>query len=165
MPAVLLGLGSNQGDPLRRLAEAVRRLERLLVVERVSSVYRTEPVGFTEQPDFLNLVVMARTGLEPAALLDAMLEVEGEMGRSRTFRNAPRVIDIDVLAYEGRVQGTARLTLPHPELARRGFVLHPLAEVAPEWRHPLLGATARELLLRAGKLERVERVGVLPPDR
>ena len=165
MTSVLLGLGSNQDDPLQRLEEAVRRLEEVVAVDAVSSVYRTEPVGYATQPDFLNVVLAARTERGAGELLEAVLEVEREMGRARSFRNAPRVIDIDLLAYGDRVMSTERLTLPHAELARRGFVLHPLAEVAPEWRHPVLGVTARELLLRAVKLERVERIGVLPRGR
>ncbi|HEX8430623.1 MAG TPA: 2-amino-4-hydroxy-6-hydroxymethyldihydropteridine diphosphokinase [Longimicrobium sp.] len=157
---VLLGLGSNVGDPGRQLVAAVDALGAVLTVTATSSVYRTEPVGFAGQPDFLNLVVVGRTALEPEALLDATQEVERVMGRVRTFRNAPRPIDIDVLAYGARIIRSERLTVPHPALAERAFVLVPLAEVAPGWRHPELGKTARELLA-AGASGRVERVGAL----
>lgn len=128
----------------------------------MSSVYRTAPVGFAEQPDFLNLVVAGHTRLSPGELLREAHGLEEEMGRLRTFRNAPRPIDIDLLAYGDRVVRTAELELPHPGIPGRGFVLHPLDEVAPRWRHPVLGKTARELLAAAGRLERVEKLGALP---
>jgi 2-amino-4-hydroxy-6-hydroxymethyldihydropteridine diphosphokinase len=158
---VLLGLGANLGNPVDQLARAVNLLGAHLRMDRVSSVYRTEPVGHAEQPDFLNLVVAGRTALEPAALLAFAQEVEEVLGRRRSFRNAPRIIDVDVLAYGDRVMRTLALTLPHPRLHLRGFVLHPLAEVAPEWRHPVFGRTAAELLAALGQTERVERVGPL----
>lgn len=158
---VVLGLGANLGDPLRQLAAAVEAIRGFADDVRVSSVYRTEPVGYADQPDFHNLVVIGTTALPPAAVLRRILAIEGDLGRERTFRNAPRVIDIDLLAHGDSVVRTAELTLPHAEIATRGFVLHPLAEVAPEWVHPELGKTARELLSAAPKLERVERVGPL----
>lgn len=158
---VFLGLGANLGDPLRQLREAVRRLGAVLEEVRVSSVYLTEPVGHRDQPDFHNLVVGGWTRLDPGALLRATMAIEREMGRERSFADAPRVIDIDLLAYGDRVMETAALTLPHPRMAGRGFVLHPLAEIAPEWVHPVRGRTARELLSAAPKLERVERAGAL----
>jgi 2-amino-4-hydroxy-6-hydroxymethyldihydropteridine diphosphokinase len=159
---VLLGLGANLGDPVAQLARAVEQLEAHLHVERVSSVYRSEPVGHADQPDFYNLVLAGRTGLGPTELLGTVQEVEAALGRRRSFRNAPRTIDIDLLAYGDRVMRTLALTLPHPRLHLRGFVLHPLAEVAPAWRHPVLGRTARELLSSATALERVEPAGPLP---
>lgn len=162
---ILLGLGANVGDPLQQLAAAVDALRGFTSDLAVSSVYRTEPVGYAEQPDFHNLVVRGRTALGPEELLERILGVEREMGRERTFRNAPRVIDIDLLAYGDRVIETDRLTVPHPGIPTRGFVLHPLAEVAPEWRHPVLRKTARELLESAPALERVERIGPLPGSR
>lgn len=159
---VLLGLGANLKRPAARLAEAVAALRSAVEVAAVSSVYRTAPVGFAEQPDFLNLVVAGHTRLAPAELLREAHRIEERMGRVRTFRNAPRVIDIDLLAYGGLVVHTAELVLPHPGIARRGFVLHPLDEVAPRWLHPVLGKTARELLRAAGEVERVEKLGALP---
>ena len=159
---VFLGLGANVGEPLAQLADAVGRLRAVVEIDAVSSVYRTEPVGYADQPDFFNLVVRGRSDLPPEVLLDRILDVERAMGRARTFRNAPRVIDIDLLAYGGVVLDTPRLTLPHPGIPARGFVLHPLAEIAPGWRHPVTGKTARELLESAPHLERVERHGPLP---
>lgn len=155
---VLLGLGANVGDPLAQLARAIAGLRAFVSELRTSSIYRTEPVGHRDQPDFYNLVARGTTTLAPGELLARILELEREMGRERTFRNAPRVIDIDVLDYAGRVSADPRLTLPHPGIPVRGFVLHPLAEVAPGWVHPVLGRTARELLSAAHDLERVEKV-------
>jgi 2-amino-4-hydroxy-6-hydroxymethyldihydropteridine diphosphokinase len=160
---VLLGLGANLGDPVAQLARAVALLGAHVRVEAVSSVWRTEPVGHADQPDFYNLVVRGSAGLSPGALLDAALAVERELGRVRSIANAPRTMDVDLLACGGLVVSTPRLTLPHPRMADRAFVLLPLAEAAPDWRHPLLGATARELLFRAGTLERAVCWGALPP--
>jgi 2-amino-4-hydroxy-6-hydroxymethyldihydropteridine diphosphokinase len=157
-PLVVLGLGANLGDPVGQLREAVRRLRELLRVEAISSLYRTAPVGYAEQPDFYNLVCLARSALEPAALLAETQRIEREMGRERSFRNAPRAIDLDILAMGDMVVDAAGLTLPHPRLHERGFVLVPLAEIAPGWRHPILRRTAAELLADAGELERVERI-------
>lgn len=159
---VLLGLGANLGEPAEQLARAVEMLAAHVDIDRVSSLYRSEPVGHAEQPDFHNLVVAGRTRLPPMELLGAAQEIEGALGRRRIFRNAPRTMDIDLLAYGDRVMRTLALILPHPRLHLRGFVLHPLAEVAPEWMHPVLGRTARELLSSATALERVERIGPLP---
>jgi 2-amino-4-hydroxy-6-hydroxymethyldihydropteridine diphosphokinase len=159
---VLLGLGANLGEPVEQLARAVELLRPHVRIDRVSSLYRTEPVGHADQPDFHNLVVTGTTALEPMQLLHAVQEIEDTLGRRRSFRNAPRTLDIDLLACGDRVMRTLALTLPHPRLHLRGFVLHPLAEVAPEWRHHVLGRTARELLSSATALERVEALGPLP---
>jgi 2-amino-4-hydroxy-6-hydroxymethyldihydropteridine diphosphokinase len=159
---VLLGLGANLGDPVAQLARAVAALCDEVRVDAVSSVYRTEPVGFADQPDFYNLVVRGHTRLDALGLLQRAREIEAALGRHRSFPNAPRTIDVDVLAYGDRVMRTEELTLPHPRLHLRGFVLHPLVEIAPEWTHPVLRRTARELLSSATELERVQRVGALP---
>lgn len=162
---VFVGLGSNVDDPATRLAEAVERLGREMRIVAVSSIYRTEPVGYRDQPDFLNAVLHARTAMGPAEALAACLAVEEAMGRVRTFRNAPRRIDVDLLAHGDAVVSTPALELPHPRMAERGFVLHPLAEVAPAWRHPVLGRTAAEMIAAAGTLERVERLDRIVPRR
>lgn len=155
---VLLGLGANLDAPLRQLVEAVQRLRPLIEPLAVSSVYRSAPVGYVAQPDFLNVVVRGRAGHAPETLLDRVLEIEQQLGRTRPFPNAPRTIDIDILAYGDLILDTPELTLPHPRLHHRAFVLVPLAEIAPEWRHPIFGKTAAELLAESGSLERVERV-------
>ncbi len=159
---VLLGLGANLGDPVHQLTEAVRHLGEWLDLQGVSSVYRSAPVGYSEQPDFYNLVCRGRTDLPPLALLRITRRIEDALGRERSFPNAPRTLDIDMLAYEALVLDTPELILPHPRLHQRAFVLLPLLEIAPDWRHPLLGSTAAELLAAAGPLERIERWGPLP---
>lgn len=161
---VIFGLGANLGDPVGQLARAVHALREFVDDLAISSLYRTEPVGHREQPDFHNLVARGMTTLAPEQVLERILSIEQGMGRERSFRNAPRVIDIDLLAHGDVVMQTPMLTLPHPGIATRGFVLDPLAEVAPRWRHPVLGKTARELLEAAGAGERVEYAGPLPTD-
>jgi 2-amino-4-hydroxy-6-hydroxymethyldihydropteridine diphosphokinase len=130
---------------------------------RVSCLYKSAPVGYTKQPDYFNLVCAARQTLsDPLGLLHAAQDVERALGRMRSFHSAPRTIDIDLLAYGDLVLDTPELILPHPRLHQRAFVLAPLAEIAPEWRHPVFRKTAAELLSAAGPLERIERVGPLP---
>jgi 2-amino-4-hydroxy-6-hydroxymethyldihydropteridine diphosphokinase len=160
---VVLGLGANLGDPAAQLARALASLRGDVSGLRSSSLYRTEPVGYRDQPDFLNLVAVGHTRLAARPLLERLLEVERQLGRERSFRDAPRLIDIDLLDFGGMVLDQPGLVLPHPRLAERNFVLLPLAEVAPEWRHPVLGLTARELLSAAPARERVERLAPLEP--
>lgn len=155
---VILGLGANLGDPLAQLQEAIRQLGEFMTVERTSSVYRTAPVGGIEQPDFLNLVCLGRFEGNARALHAKLVAVENTLGRTRRVRNGPRTIDIDLLTFGELVMRTPELTIPHPRLHERAFVLVPLAEVAPMWRHPTLGASALELLARLDAPERVERV-------
>jgi 2-amino-4-hydroxy-6-hydroxymethyldihydropteridine diphosphokinase len=159
---VLVGLGANLGDPVAQLARALEAVGKLLPDLRVSSLYRSEPVGYAEQPDFYNLVAAGHTRLPPLELLHALQAIEQSLGRQRNFANAPRTIDLDLLAYGERVLESPELTLPHPRLAQRGFVLQPLAELLPGWRHPLLKQTARELLAAGAPFERLERLGPLP---
>ena len=152
----LFGLGGNLGDPLSQLAAATERLARELGGVRCSSVYRTAPVGFVDQPPFLNLVCAGWTALDPAELLLRAQGVERALGRERTFPNAPRTIDVDLLAVGDRVLDGPDLILPHPRMHDRAFVLVPLAEVAPGWRHPRLGRTAAELMGARQSLQGVE---------
>lgn len=157
----LLGLGANIGEPRSQLREAVKQLGMIVDVSAVSSVYHSEPVGETDQPRFLNLVCRVHTALTPAALLALTQAVEQRLGRTRQRKNEPRLIDIDLLTYDDLVMDTPELTLPHPRMDRRAFVLHPLAEVAPGWRHPVSGLSAREMIEAAGPLEAVELAGKL----
>lgn len=157
----LLGLGANIGDPRAQLREAIKQLGMIVHVTDVSSVYLSDPVGETDQPRFLNLACRVRTGLTPAALLALAHAVEQRIGRTRQRKNEPRLIDIDLLAYDDLVTDDGELTLPHPRMEHRGFVLHPLAEIAPDWRHPVSGLSAAEMLEAAGPLETIERAGRL----
>lgn len=152
----LLGLGANLGEPAAQIREAIRQLSLVVRVMDVSSLYLTEPVGGPDQPSFINAVCSVRTGLTPAALLALCRAVEEAMGRRRRRRDEPRTIDIDVLAYDDVVLSTDELTVPHPRMHLRGFVLHPLREIAPDWRHPVQKLTAAEMLAAAGPLEKVE---------
>jgi 2-amino-4-hydroxy-6-hydroxymethyldihydropteridine diphosphokinase len=125
---VVIALGSNLGDRRRYLRRAVEDLRRVIAVVRVSSIIETDPVD-APPPKFLNMVVVGHTDLSPEALLDALLEIETRLGRRRTTRNAPRVIDLDLILHSAHRRRTERLTLPHPRYREREFVMRPLREV------------------------------------
>lgn len=162
-----LGLGSNVGDRESHLRAAVELLrERGVEVELVSSTYETEPVGeVLDQPDFLNAAIRIRTGLEPEALLDLCKEIEAERGRVLDApRHSPRPLDVDLLLLGDVELTTERLTLPHPEVTGRRFVLAPLLELDPVLRLPD-GTALGDAFASLGTDERVERVGSLRPVR
>ncbi len=137
----VIGLGSNVGDRLGALRAAVRGIERVAVVEAVSRVYETAPVGGPPQGDFLNAAVLVRYEGAPLALLDALLAIERTMGRVRREKWGPRVIDLDVLWIEGKVHDDERLLVPHPGLVERAFALAPMRDVAPDAVDPRTGKT------------------------
>jgi 2-amino-4-hydroxy-6-hydroxymethyldihydropteridine diphosphokinase len=158
-----LGLGSNAGDPAAHLRAAVELLPaRGVEIEAISSAYVTEPVGeILDQPDFLNAAVRIRTGLEPEALLDACKAVEAERGRAFDApRHSPRPLDVDLLLLGELELGTGRLTLPHPEVATRRFVLVPLLELDPELALPG-GTRLADALAALPEGQRVDRAGSL----
>jgi 2-amino-4-hydroxy-6-hydroxymethyldihydropteridine diphosphokinase len=146
-----LALGTNIGDREANLRDAVQRMEsdEIRVVAR-SSLYETAPQELLDQPSFLNAVVEVETGLFPMQLLARVQQIERAMGRRRVTPKGPRNIDIDILFYGRAVIGTAELEVPHPRIAQRRFVLEPLAEIAPDFRHPLTGKTAGEMLAGLG---------------
>ena len=145
-----LGLGSNVGDRELHLRRALDRLSTPgLRILRVSPIYETEPVDYANQRWFLNLVVEAETSLFPVQLLAHISRIERGLGRVRTVPKGPRTIDIDILLYGQRVVRSARLEIPHPRLAERRFVLAPLADLAPDLRHPVTGLAVREMLATA----------------
>lgn len=154
-----LGLGSNLGDRRARLAGAMQRLERTagLRIVAVSSVYETTPVGVTGQPDYLNLAAAIATSLAPTELLAECQRIESALGRVRLERWAPRTIDLDLLWYEDFVSAIPELTVPHPRMLERGFVMVPLAEIAPN-----LILAGETMLARAA---RIDRSGVRQLDR
>lgn len=143
---IYLALGSNLGDRRANLAAALQRLRNAVEIISLSSVYETEPVGYTDQPRFLNMVLQGRTNLSPETLLAYVKSIEVTLGREPTFRNGPRPIDIDILFYDELRHNEEHLTIPHPRLAERAFVLVPLAEIAPDVIDPASGKSARELL-------------------
>jgi 2-amino-4-hydroxy-6-hydroxymethyldihydropteridine diphosphokinase len=158
---VYLSLGANLGDRAANLRQALHELQELGTVKAVSSLYETEPVETQgDQPWFLNCAAAIETELSPMEFLRRTLAVEQALGRRRTLSKAPRTLDIDVIFFGNAVLRTKELTVPHPALERRRFVLEPLAEIAPGLRHPILKKTVRELVEElppgAGSVRKVE---------
>lgn len=139
-------MGSNLGDRQSNLAEAVQQLRSGLRIDAIAPIYETDPVGFQEQPLYLNTVLRAETAMDPQTLLDFLKGIERRLGRQPSFRNAPRPIDLDILLYDDLVLHTERVTLPHPRMHERAFVLAPLAALAPDLVHPTSGRTVSALL-------------------
>jgi 2-amino-4-hydroxy-6-hydroxymethyldihydropteridine diphosphokinase len=146
MAKVFIALGGNLGDRAAMIAAALEALSEVMIISKRSAVYETAPKYVTDQPAFLNLAVHGSTELVPEALLDALKAIERTLGRVPGQRFGPRPIDLDILFYDGERIETPRLTVPHPRLHERRFVLQPLADIAPEFRHPLLEQTVTELL-------------------
>jgi len=149
--SVFLGLGSNVGDRKHNLDAALDFVGHRLKIENVSSVYDTAPEDNLDQPHFLNMVVHAHTTLEPLHLLTLLKGIEAKMGRPPAKRYSPRVIDIDILFYGQQTLDTAELTIPHPRIPERAFVLMPLAEIAPDLSHPISGKNASKMLAELKK--------------
>lgn len=143
---IYLALGSNLGDRHNNLTIALQQLSRIMDITALSSLYETTPVGYLDQPDFLNMVCSGTTELTPEELLHQAKTIEKELGRQPTFRNGPRPLDIDILLYDDLRLQQEQLSIPHPRMRERGFVLVPLAEIAPEQIDPETGKTIRELL-------------------
>lgn len=157
MATAYLGLGSNLGDRNQNLAQALELMSKHAVVEQVSSIYETEPVGYQPQPLFLNAVCRISTELKPKQLLQLAKEIEIKLGRMPGFPNAPRPIDIDILLYDNEILSSKELTVPHPGLAERAFVLVPLAEIAPDLVHPGSGKAIKKLLADLGNVTGVRQ--------
>lgn len=140
-----LSLGSNVGNREENLRDAIRRLRSAGNVVSVSLFYETEPVEFTEQAWFVNCAVTLETTATPEQLMASLLRIEQEMGRRRAAKKGPRIIDIDILLFGDTIMNSPALTIPHPAMHERRFVLEPLAEIAPDVRHPIFRSTVREL--------------------
>jgi 2-amino-4-hydroxy-6-hydroxymethyldihydropteridine diphosphokinase len=148
---VYLALGTNLGERAENLRRALAALPPAFIVEAVSPVYETEPMYVTVQPKFLNMACRAQTSLLPLEALRALKLLEAELGREPTIRFGPRLIDIDLLFYEDLVFNSLELTLPHPRLHERAFVLTPLADIAPDFVHPVLKQTIASLRGQLGE--------------
>jgi 2-amino-4-hydroxy-6-hydroxymethyldihydropteridine diphosphokinase len=153
-----IGVGANLGDAAAQVRDAIEALGRLpgTRLVRASSLYRTAPVGYADQPDFINAAALLETALAPRALLEALQGIEAKAGRARTFKDAPRVLDLDLLLYGGELIDEPGLVVPHPRLHDRAFALAPVVEIDPDCVIPGRGA-ARDWLARAGE-QRVEKL-------
>lgn len=158
---VYLGLGSNLGDRKANLEKALQLLGERLHVEQVSSLYETEPMGYVEQPRFFNAVCRAETDIGPLQLLSLIKGIEASLGRVPSLPNAPRPIDLDILFYGDLVMETPELTIPHPRLEERAFVLIPLFELDAALVHPLSGERISDLAARVQGREGVKKIGEL----
>jgi len=143
---VYLALGSNLGNRLSNLKEAIAALPPQMEVKAKSAVYETPPWGYEDQPKFLNQVIKATTYLDPEPLLKHLKRLEVALGRKETFQNGPRLIDMDILFYDDLVVNTPSLVIPHPRLQERGFVLLPLMDIGPDLTHPVSKKSVREMM-------------------
>ena len=148
---IYIGLGTNLGERETNLRDAVNALAPKISVLAKSLIYETAPWGFSDQPKFLNQVIAAKTYLSSFELLAYLKNIETYLGRKETFRNGPRVIDLDILFYDNCVVQEDQLNIPHPRLHLRAFVLVPLVELAPKLQHPVLGCTMQALLHSLGR--------------
>jgi 2-amino-4-hydroxy-6-hydroxymethyldihydropteridine diphosphokinase len=151
-----LSLGSNLGDRRANLREAIRRLAPPVVVLAESLIYETPPWGEENQPRFFNMALKAHTDLPPMNLRDQVKQIEADLGRRPSYRWGPRSIDIDILLYDDLIMETPELTIPHPRMHERGFVLVPLDAIAAGVKHPVLGLSIHELL------RRIDTTGIVP---
>jgi GTP cyclohydrolase-4 len=158
---VYLGLGTNMGDRQANLEQALGLIGERLHIDRVSSVYETEPVGYEDQPSFLNAVCRVTTDIGPLQLLSLVKGIEAGMGRVPNFTNGPRPIDIDIILYGDLVMVDPELTIPHPRMGERAFVLVPLMEIAPDIVHPFSGESIGDMMAKVGGVDGVKKIGRL----
>jgi 2-amino-4-hydroxy-6-hydroxymethyldihydropteridine diphosphokinase len=159
---VYIGLGSNLGDRVANLREAGQRLSAIVKIEKASQLYVAAPLGYIRDDAFVNAVIRGTTALKPLELLEMMQAIEAAMGRRSGVQYGPRPIDLDLLFYGAVQMETRKLSIPHPRIAQRAFVLKPLAEIAPDLMHPVLYYTISQLLQDA---EDVEQVQIYQPEQ
>ena len=164
MAEIYIALGGNIGDRAAMLTAALARLGESVEIETQSAIYETAPKYVTDQPPFLNMAIRGRTDLAPEALLRALKAIEAELGRTAGPRNGPRPIDLDILFYDALRMDTSDLTIPHPRIAERRFVLQPLCDIAPELRHPGSGETVAEMLAALPPQDDVRRFQAAQSD-
>jgi len=157
---VAVGIGSNQGESIRTCLDVFELLRKHpeIHILKVSSLYRTKPVGFAGQNWFINAAALLQTALEPEDLLETLLAVEQDFGRVRTIKWGPRTLDLDILYYGDKRVDSPRLTIPHPLMHERLFVLAPLAEIDPGWVHPMLELSALEMLERLRAMDHGQEI-------
>jgi len=154
---LFLGLGSNLGDRAGNLRAAIEKLSPGIIIEKVSPVYETKPKYLENQPKFLNIACSGQTEMSPREILDFIKKVEKDCGRVETERFGPRVIDIDLLFYGTERVNEPGLIVPHLQLSERAFVLFPLCDIAPDFVHPVLGSTIKELKEKLGNSAEVKK--------
>jgi 2-amino-4-hydroxy-6-hydroxymethyldihydropteridine diphosphokinase len=159
MADIFLALGGNMGDRKQNLKQALVLLSRKVDIEAVSPIYESDPVGYTEQPLFLNMVLKGKTALKPKELLKYAKEIESKLGRQPSFPNAPRPIDIDILFYDNKIINSKELTVPHPRITVRSFVLVPLNEISPDFIHPGNDRAVKHLVSDLGTIKGLHRWG------
>lgn len=157
-----LGVGSNLGKREKNLSAAISELGKAGIrIIRLSSVYETEPSGFKEQPDFLNMAILVESGLEPEFLLKKLKDIENKLGRKSSPRNYPRCIDLDILLAENRIIKKPDLTVPHPRLHKRKFALVPLTEISPNLIHPTFQISLKHMLQKCSDTGKINKIGKL----
>lgn len=143
---VFIAFGSNKGEPLQNIKTALKQVGKFCKIQQISPLFITKPEGYLDQPDFINGVFEAQTFLEPQELLTALKQIEKDLGRKETFRNAPREIDLDIIFYGSTVLQQPDLNIPHKAFNQREFVLAPLAQIAPDFKDPVTQKTVKHLL-------------------
>lgn len=155
--SVFIGLGTNLGNRERNLKKALEHIKAFIKIEYTSSIYETEPVDYEDQAWFLNMVIKGTTKLSAIHLLEKLQSIEDSMGRVRTIKSGPRIIDLDILFYSDKIINCGDLIVPHPEIQNRSFVLTPLQEIAPEFMHPKLKKKMTHLLNRLKQNKQVRK--------